>query len=480
MSARHAHSPESAQLLRRMDDSKFTLRHLRIYVTALFGHFMDGFVINMSGVLIPGLIVTFHLSSKQAGHFISSLFAGMLVGAAVAGSASDRLGRRFLLFASIMVYAVFSFVAIFAWSYDSLLVFRTLQGVGLGAEIAVVLPYIAEFVPSRHRGPLVTLASAAWICGLPASAAVGRLLIPHSSWRSMFAVGSVSAVAAVVVIAGLPESMRYLLRAGRTGEARALVDRIASVEPATAAPASAAPAPVLAEPSRTAGSVRFLLGRSYLRYTLSIWLMELCAGAFLYGMSSWLPSVLERQGVGLLRSFSYTAIITFAAVVGAILAGQLVNRIGRRFVMTSSFLLAGVLCLVWGTTSATAAVVVLGSITQLFGAGLAGATLFAYASELYPTETRATGLGWAAAWQKAGGLVMPTTVGYVLAMHTSSYVFFVLFGAISLVAGVSALVATFETRDKTVEQITRELAGRADRGPAMAPAVGAAGEPGDL
>jgi putative MFS transporter len=269
--------------------------------------------------------------------------------------------------------------------------------------------------------------------------------------------------------------VRYLLRRGRVEEARRIVATIASAEPAATARPAQEPAPALAEPSSTAGSVRFLLGRSYLRYTLSIWLMELCAGAFLYGMSSWLPSVLERRGVGLLRSFSYTAIITTAAVVGAILAGQLVNRIGRRFVMSTSFLLGGLLCLVWGTTSATAAVVILGSIVQFFGSGLAGATLFAYASELYPTESRATGLGWAAAWQKAGGLVMPTTVGYVLAMHTSTYIFFVMFAAISLLAGVSALTATFETRDKTVEQITRELALRRSRTPAAAvgaPAIG--------
>lgn len=475
MSAQHDTSAESIQLLRRMDESRFTSRHLRIYLTALFGHFMDGFVINMTGVIIPGLIVTYHLTSKQAGHFSSSLFAGMLIGAAVAGPASDRLGRRFLLFAAIMVYALFSLAAVFAWSYDSVLVLRMCQGLGLGAEIAIVLPYIAEFVPSRHRGPLVTLASAAWILGLPASAAVGRLLLPHASWRSMFVVGTVSVLAAFVVIVGLPESVRYLLRSGRVDEARRIVGTVASEEPAATARPVKDPAPPLAEPNRTAGSVRFLLGRSYLRYTLSIWLMELCAGAFLYGMSSWLPSVLERRGVGLLRSFSYTAIITTAAVVGAILAGQLVNRIGRRFVMSTSFLLGGVLCLVWGTTSATAAVVILGSIVQFFGSGLAGATLFAYASELYPTESRATGLGWAAAWQKAGGLVMPTTVGYVLAMHTSTYIFFVMFAAISLLAGVSALAATFETRDKTVEQITRELALRQSRTPAVAvggPAVG--------
>lgn len=447
-------SYESARLLRRMDDSRFTGRHLRIYLIALTGHFLDGFVINMTGVILPGVVHQFRLSSGQAGAFSSMLFAGMLVGAAVAGTMADRLGRKFPLTAAILVFGLFSLVAVFAPSYGWLLVARTCQGVGLGAEIAIVLPYIAEFVPSRHRGPLVTGASAVWICGLPVSAAVGALLVPGLGWRSMFAVGALSVLAGLLVVAALPESVRFSLRRGRSDRARRIVDALA------AAPGHApAAVPEAAEPAAAegAGSVRSLLRRPYLRYTLAIWLMELCAGAHLYGLSSWLPSILERQGVGLLRSFGYTAIITAASVVGAILAGQLINRVGRRSVLSVSLILSGLLCLAWGASTATVAVLALGALVQFTGSGIGGATLFAYASELYPTASRATGLGWAAAWQKAGGLVMPAAVGFVLAMQTSTYVFFVMFCGISVLAGAAALAATFETRGRTVEQITREI-----------------------
>jgi putative MFS transporter len=218
------------------------------------------------------------------------------------------------------------------------------------------------------------------------------------------------------------------------------------------------------------GSVWDLLSRRYLRYTLSIWLMELCAGAFLYGLSTWLPSVLEKRGISLLHSFAYTAVITAVGVVGALLAGQLVNRVGRRSVLGVGFLVSGAFCLWWGAVSTSTAVVVLGSAATFFGSGLAGSTLYAYASELYPTFNRATGLGWAAAWQKAGGLIIPTVIGFVLAAHGSSYVFFVLFCVISVLAGIAALVATFETRGKTVEQITDELAAR-EQGTTPVPAA---------
>lgn len=442
----------SRSLLGRLDESEFTARHLRIYVTVLLGHFLCGFVINLTGVILPGVIKTFHLTSESAGAFSSALFAGMLVGAAVAGTVSDRFGRKVPLSITVLVYAIFSLAAVFAPSFGALVTFRALQGIGLGAEIAVVLPYIAEFVPSRHRGPLVTAATAAWLIGLPTAAAVGTAVVPAFGWRAMFVIATVPVLVGIFMLATLPESVRYLLRRGRLDDAAAIVGALCRGGGATA-PAGHHDAP------EAHGTVRTLVARHYVRYTIAIWFMEVCAGAFLYGLSSWLPSVLEGQGVGLLKSFGYTAIITAAGVVGAILAGQLINRIGRRVVLGGAFVLSGLFCLAWGTTSATGAVILLGSLATFFGSGLAGSTLFAYASELYPTASRATGLGWAAAWQKVGGLIMPVLVGFVLAMHTSKFLFFLLFGVISVLAGIAALVATFETRGRTVEQITEEITG---------------------
>jgi putative MFS transporter len=474
MSHHAATAPGSSSLLTRLDDSGFTNRHLMIYLTVLSGHFLDGFVINVTGVTLPGIIGTFHLSSEQAGFYSSVLFAGMLVGAALAGSVSDRFGRRIPLAVSIVVYAVFCLVAVFAWSYPSLLVFRALQGVGLGAEIAVVLPYIAEFAPSRHRGPMITMATSAWLIGLPVAAAVGALVVPAFSWRAMFVVGTLPILVSLFMLARLPESVRYLLRRGRPEDARRIVDRLCPDSRSSTGDVTAGDG----APPEPAGSLRTLLAGPYLRYTLAVWLMEVCGGAFLYGLSSWLPSVLEGQGVGLLKSFGYTAIITAVGVVGSILAGQLINRIGRRVVLGVSFLVSGLLCLVWGTASAAVAVVVLGSAATFFGSGLGGATLFAYASELYPTASRGTGIGWAAAMQKVGGLVMPVLVGFVLAMHTSRYAFFLLFGVISIIAGLTALAGTFETRGKTVEEVAREVAAGRGAPVVTAPALADAGPAG--
>jgi MFS transporter, putative metabolite:H+ symporter len=446
----------SSGLIRRLDNSAFTSRHALIYFVLLAGHFFDGYLINVTGVVIPGASESFHIGSGEAGWFSTALFAGMLGGAAIAGIVSDRLGRKYPLAASIFIFSVFSLVAVFAGDYAVLLTARVCQGIGLGAEIAIVLPYIAEFAPAKHRGPMVALATAGWLLGLPVAAGIATWVVPAMTWRGMFIIGTIPVLAGVAVAALVPESVRYLLMRDGGADAARIVDRLAPglvPEPEIQERETAVPR------HATRGAVWDLLRPTYLAYTLAIWLMALCAGAFLYGLGTWLPTVLEHQGTGLLRSFTYTAIISAVGVAGSIVASQLINKLGRRWVLAPAFLISGVFCLVWGAVSGTVAIVVLGSLATFFGSGVAGSTLFAYAAELYPTAIRATGLGWNAAWQKAGGLIIPTIIGYILAMHTSTYAFFVLFAVISFIAGLAGLV-TVETRGKTVEQITADLTGR--------------------
>jgi putative MFS transporter len=443
----------------------------------LVGHFFDGYLINVTGVVIPGASKSFHIGSGEAGWFSTALFAGMLGGAAIAGIVSDRMGRKYPLAASIIVFGVFSLVAVFSVDYPMLLTARVIQGIGLGAEIAIVLPYIAEFAPARHRGPMVALATAGWLVGLPVAAGIATWVVPAMTWRGMFIIGTIPVLAGVAVAVVVPESVRYLLQRNRGADAARIVGQLALLPepvPGSAQEPDLGPAPGPASPEPgavpariagrkpTAGAVWNLLSPTYLAYTLAIWLMALCAGAFLYGLGTWLPTVLEKQGNGLLHSFTYTAIISAVGVVGSVVASQAINKLGRRWVLAPSFLISGVFCLLWGTVSGTTAIVILGSLATFFGSGVAGSTLFAYSAELYPTTIRATGLGWNAAWQKAGGLIIPTIIGYILAMHTSTYAFFVLFAVISFIAGLAGLV-TVETRGKTVEQITADLTGRRAR-----------------
>jgi MFS transporter, putative metabolite:H+ symporter len=147
---------DSGGLIHRLDRSSFTSKHALIYAVLLVGHFFDGYLINVTGVVIPGASKAFHIGSGEACWFSTALFAGMLGGAAIAGIASDRLGRKYPLAVSIFIFAAFSLVVVFVGDYPMLLAARVCQGIGLGAEIAIVLPYIAEFALAAGEAMIST------------------------------------------------------------------------------------------------------------------------------------------------------------------------------------------------------------------------------------------------------------------------------------------------------------------------------------
>jgi putative MFS transporter len=138
----------------------------------------------------------------------------------------------------------------------------------------------------------------------------------------------------------------------------------------------------------------------------------------------------------------------------------LLDRIGRRPTLAIFFLLGGGLMLIWGIAESAGAVVMLGALTAFFGAGGAGGPLFTYTSEVYPTRFRGAGTGWAAGWQRIGGIVAPIVLGALLAVPGSGYRVFVTMAASLLVGGVAVLLLGFETRGKSLEQISAELSNR--------------------
>ena len=138
----------------------------------------------------------------------------------------------------------------------------------------------------------------------------------------------------------------------------------------------------------------------------------------------------------------------------------MLDRIGRRPTLGGAFLLGGVLMLGWGYASTETALVALGCATTFFAFGAAGGPLFAYTSEVYPTRFRATGTGWAAAWQRVGGIVAPMALGYILASGAGNFLFFAALSATLLVGGFAMLLLGYETRGRSLEQIQSDLSAR--------------------
>ncbi len=444
----HPLAPE--QLTGCLDQSDLTRRHFALYGLVVLGHLFDGFDINMIGYVLPGVAAEFKLTPMLVGYLASSVFIGMLVGSVTIGMLADRIGRKRCLIFAVAFYGLTSFVAAFARDYSSLLTIRMIEGFGLGAEVPLVFTYLSEFMPERRRGIMLASSVFFWQGASFVSGLAAVTIIPAFTWRGMFVAGALPSVILVLLFTRLPESVRFLIARGRFAEAERIARHLSTVAPETVPLAAAASA---------ASAVRLhdLVRRGYLRATLSVWIMQFCGGVVFIGLAVWLPSVFVRMGYPVVRSFLFTAAITGAGALGNIGAGLLLDRIGRRPTLAVFAFVGAGLMLVWGTAETGWVVVALGAVTAFFGAGAAGGALFTYTSEIYPTRFRGAGTGWAAGWQRIGGIVAPVALGSLLAAHAGAYIFFVAMAATLLVKGVTVLVLGVETRGKSLEQINAEL-----------------------
>ena len=389
----------------------------------------------------------FHLTPADAGYLASSVFIGMLFGGVIVGTLADIVGRRRALMFAVGFYGVTSLLAGFAWDYRSLVAIRIIEGFGLGAEVPLIFTYLSEFLPMRRRALLLASSVAVWQAASFVAALAAAWVIPEFGWRGLFVFGGIPALLCVLLVARLPESVRFLLSRGRTDEAAAIARSYSTVT----APVAAGIAPV------ATASVRDLLRPGYVRATLSIWIMQFCGGFIFVGVAVWLPSIFVRMGFPLVRSFVFTAAIVGAGALGNVAGGLVLDRIGRKATLAIAFIIGGLLMFLWGLATSGVVIVTLGALTAFFAFGSAGGPLFTYTSEIYPTRFRGAGTGWAAGWQRMGGIVAPPALGLLLQSGAACYSFFAANAAVLLVGGIGVLVLGYETRGKSLEAITAAL-----------------------
>ena len=201
-----------------------------------------------------------------------------------------------------------------------------------------------------------------------------------------------------------------------------------------------------------------ILRGKYLRFTLGAWIMSVAWSMAFFGMSVWLPSLLVRSGFTLVHSFAYTAAITGAGAAGVFMSGIFMDWLGRRTATALGFFIGGASMIAWGLSIDPNIHPAVWDADGIRGNRRVAGCLFTYICEIYPTQFRATGAGLSIAWQRIGGIVAPTILGLLIGSQSSGFRSFVLLGSLLLVGAVVAVALTYETRGKTLEQITADLA----------------------
>ena len=348
------------------------------------------------GFVLPAVTATFVLSEAQGGLIGTVGGVTSAIGGALAGALADTIGRVRVLLLSIGSYALFTLLAGCAQSYEQLLVFRTLQGLGFGGEWAAGAVLVSEYAQVTQRGRVVGSVQSAWSVGfalvLVANTVTFSLAPPELAWRIMFWLGAVPAVALFWTRTRLQESPIYCADAA-----------------ARAAGAAQAKA-------RQGFALLGLFRRDQLRVTLASALLSI--GVIGAGVAFWLPTYLEQvrhltvEGLG-----AYMGIQVIGGFVGCVSAGYILDWLGRRrglalFALGSALAAWAYVVLPLG---AAWLVFAIGFPLGFFSSGIFSG-LAVYLAELYPTELRGAGQGFGYNIGGGIGALGPAAIG-VAAAH---------------------------------------------------------------
>jgi len=442
----------------RLDGLPFTRMHRRLVLGSGAGWALDAMDVGLISFVMAALAAQWDLGTTTLSWIASVGFIGMAVGASLGGLLADRVGRRQVFALTLLVYGLATGAAALSWSVASLLVFRFLIGLGLGAELPVASTLVSEFAPARVRGRVVVALESFWAVGWLLAALIGYFVVPLSDdgWRWAFALGAVPALYSAVVRFGLPESVRFLERRGRTEEAERTVR---SFEAA----AGVAPPERTAAPARAGGDLpgpAALWARGVRGRTASLWVVWFGVNFAYYGAFIWIPTILVASGMDLVRSFGFTLVITLAQLPGYALAAVLVEVWGRRPTLSTFLLGSAGSALMFGNAGTETEILVWGMALSFFNLGAWGA-LYAISPEVYPTELRGTGTGWAAGFGRIASILAPLSVPWLLEVGGGNELLFAVFAGFF---GLAA-AATWGVPERRGERLTDVLVSPSGREP---------------
>jgi MFS transporter, putative metabolite:H+ symporter len=438
-------SEEALDAITRLEQLPLTRFHMKLRFVIGVATFFDLFDAIMIAFVVPALIAPWRLTPPQIGVLISAAYVGQFVGALGFGWLAGKIGRRRTILITTVFYGVGSLMVAASWNYPSMLLLRVLQGIGLGGEVPVASAYLSEWVAASRRGRYVAFFELSAPLGILVAGLLGAWVVPQFGWRWMFIIGALPALLVFPLRRQIPESPRFLLKMKRYDEAERI---IASLE-REAANSKAAGAPAM-ERGEKAPLPNFIK-RAWI-----VGLVWFACYFINYGLTGWLPAIYRSVfHLDVATSLRYGLATSVAGVIGAILCGLLIDRIGRRAWFVLAFVAAAVplLALAWMGSVEALTVVALCSAAYVFVSGCSAA-LYLYTPEIFPTGTRALGVGVGSACARVASAVAPVLVGLLLSQATASAVF-VMFGAVALF-GALISISLYETAGRGLEVIVGE------------------------
>jgi len=383
------------------------------------------------GSVLPVLMKQWALGPVEAGAIGSYGPVGMMVGAILFGVLADRLGRKKVLTASIVLFSVATAASGFAPGPVEFSILRALGGLGIGGILPTVIAMLTDYAPRKRANTMVAVVMCFFSVGGVLLNFEAIILLPSFGWQSVYWV-------AVLPLLFLPFMMKYfldspamLLQKKNVGELRSALSKINGQ--------AILPAGVefTGLQEREPGSpVSALFKNRRALGTLMIWVAFFMCLLMVNGLTTWLPKLMVEAGYALNSSLTFTIVLNVGGIVGTLVLGRLADAWGVKRVLVPMFVIAAASLALLGFGNDMSVLLVLVAIT---GACTMGAQNISYSfvSQYYPSFMRSTAIGLASGVGRMGAIVGPTFGGILLTLKlpvAMNFLFFAIPGVIAALA----------------------------------------------
>ncbi len=457
----------------RITSTPMTGMQLRIWALACAGKFFEGMVVFMTGVALPLISIEFGLKASDKGFVTAASLAGILVGASALGGLADTFGRKRMFIAEMVIFTGFLIALTFSPNFITLVICLFGAGVALGCDYPTAHMVISESIPTSVRGQLVLSAFAFQAIGALSGTLVGFFILFENpdvtAWRWMYASAIIPAILVIVGRLFITDSPHWLMSRGRTREAEETTLRLLKRSPAY--PTQVSLVGQAHQTGHTGGGYGALFTKQHRKATILASVPWFLQDLGIYGIGIFTPTILaavigkKSEGQSLtdtihndLLGIKGSALMDVLFVVGILVAIVLVDRVGRIKLQTIGFIgcAVGLLLAALSVRPGGDHIMVLlfaGFMLFYFMSNLGpNAMTYLIAGEVFPTELRGKGAGFAASFAKIGAVATAFLFPILLRDIGTSALLYILVGAFAVGAVVTVLFR-IETTGVSLENV---------------------------
>ena len=416
-----------------IDNTPMTRLQYGTVIVCLIMNMIDGMDVTLIAYTAPAIAKAWTIGPQALGVVFSAGLIGMTVGTLLVAPLGDRIGRKNLILISAGIIGICIYITAYSTSINMLLIFRFLSGIGIGSMLANTAALTAEYTPDKTKDFWVSFIVGGYPLGAVIAGLVSARVIPIHGWERMFIYAGLSSLITLpLILFFLSESMDYYIKHQPLNALSKVNSILQKMKHST----------IDQLPQRINKQavlpINKLLSSEYKIPSIQLWIAMFMALAAVYFLTSWIPKLATNAGLPMQLAIYAGTVFNLGALFGIITQGYLSSRFGLKKTIGVFLIITSVLMASFGLFIGSSLLLLL---VGLLGFGIQGGWvgLYACAARMYPTEFRATGIGWALSAGRVGGIVGPILGGVLIGAGLSLVNNFIVFAIPTLIAGLLTL-----------------------------------------